>query len=377
MKRSFAALAFATLGLAACVDDTPTEVATPAVKARADPANYVAPYMPGRVIVRFASARVTMRGPARAAHGSACSAHGVGASAPRPERGAAAAPRLRAERDAGHRGRRGRAAERGRGRGVRRAGLPDRPDSLRDGRLRGPLGLLPVPQVGPAQHRQHHAGRRHDAHRRCVDADMDWLEAYDALGATPGGTAKVAIVDTGIRGSHVELAGRVVAARTSPTGYPATLVDDRDGARHARGRHRGRPRRLGQRRGVRPRHPAHQRQGLRALPVRRRRRAHLVPRVVHGRRHRVGHGPGRQRHQPEPGRLAHGDRGLGLAAGGAAYARSKNVLPFCATGNDNYFQIAFPARFPECIAVGATNWGDQRASYSNYGPGTEHRRPGW
>ena len=52
------------------------------------------------------------------------------------------------------------------------------------------------------------------------------------------------------------------------------------------------------------------------------------------------------------------------------------MLPFCSTGNDNLAGIAFPARFPECVAVGATNWSDTRASYSNYGAEIELSAPG-
>ncbi|HLM68012.1 MAG TPA: hypothetical protein VK358_10820, partial [Longimicrobium sp.] len=63
MKRSFAALALAALGLAACVDDTPTEVAAPVAKSPADPSTYVAPYLPGRVIVRFSAGAVNLRAP--------------------------------------------------------------------------------------------------------------------------------------------------------------------------------------------------------------------------------------------------------------------------------------------------------------------------
>ncbi|HZD04807.1 MAG TPA: S8 family serine peptidase, partial [Longimicrobiales bacterium] len=42
------------------------------------------------------------------------------------------------------------------------------------------------------------------------DADTDWLEAFDQLGAFPGG-AVVGLVDTGIYGSHPDLAGRLIA----------------------------------------------------------------------------------------------------------------------------------------------------------------------
>jgi subtilisin family serine protease len=53
------------------------------------------------------------------------------------------------------------------------------------------------------------------------------------------------------------------------------------------------------------------------------------------------------------------------------------VIPFCATGNDGSLTlISFPARFPECVAVGATNWSDARASYSNAGAQIAVSAPG-
>ena len=39
----------------------------------------------------------------------------------------------------------------------------------------------------------------------------------------------IGIVDSGIRASHLELSGRVIAARNFASGYPATLIEDRDG----------------------------------------------------------------------------------------------------------------------------------------------------
>ncbi|MBL8229753.1 MAG: S8 family serine peptidase [Bryobacterales bacterium] len=46
----------------------------------------------------------------------------------------------------------------------------------------------------------------------------------------------------------------------------------------------------------------------------------------------------------------------------------KGSAVFCATGNDSRGAVAFPARNPDAIAVGASTDGGQRASYSNFGP---------
>jgi serine protease len=94
---------------------------------------------------------------------------------------------------------------------------------------------------------------------------------------------------------------------------------------------------------------------------------------------------GRERHQHEPRQLRRepGRHRAPAQQAGAAYAASKNVLSVCATGNDDAKPtngytggVGYPARFAECMAVGATNWSDAKASYSNYGPQIEISAPG-
>src|SRR5205814_5534345 len=58
------------------------------------------------------------------------------------------------------------------------------------------------------------------------------------------------------------------------------------------------------------------------------------------------------------------------------YARAHNVLPFCAAGNASATTVDYPAGFPECVAIAATNWSDERASYSNSGPEVALSAPG-
>lgn len=58
------------------------------------------------------------------------------------------------------------------------------------------------------------------------------------------------------------------------------------------------------------------------------------------------------------------------------YALANDVLPICAAGNDGRKQVSYPAAFPECVAVGATNWSDGRAKYSNTGDPIELAAPG-
>lgn len=77
---------------------------------------------------------------------------------------------------------------------------------------------------------------------------------------------------------------------------------------------------------------------------------------------------------------------LNLSLGGGApsaatqnalqYALNNNVLPVCASGNDGAETVSYPAAFPQCMAVGSSNWSDQRSSYSNAGPEIEVAAPG-
>lgn len=374
MKRSFAALALATLGLAACADDTPTEVATPAVKAPATPSTYVAPFLPGRVIVRFAAGTVNLRGPRAerlgtverlvAEHG----AHPVSEMLLPRTFVLSVEPGTEAKV----------AAELGGEEGVEFA----EPDFM--------IALIPCETGECADPGDFFMPRKWDLHNvgsvtlagaapvatGKADADMDWVEAYDALGPAPTGTARIAIIDSGIRSTHVELNGRVVAARNFATSYPATLIEDRDGhGTHVAG--------IAAARGVSASGVAYG-EGIQLINAKACERYLFSDGVVRT------SCPTSSTAEAIVWATDQGANVINLSLGGSPlatsgsavqqaalqYARSKDVLPFCATGNDNYSAIAFPARFPECIGVAATNWGDTRASYSNYGEGTEIAAPG-
>jgi len=58
------------------------------------------------------------------------------------------------------------------------------------------------------------------------------------------------------------------------------------------------------------------------------------------------------------------------------YADAADVLMIAATGNGAGNVVAFPARWDECIAVGATDRFDAWASFSNYGPEIDVSAPG-
>jgi serine protease len=212
-----------------------------------------------------------------------------------------------------------------------------------------------------------------------VDADIDWQETYDHLGRDFAGSAVIGIIDTGIRKTHQDLAGRVIAERNFATGYPADFTDDRNS------------------------HGTH----VAGIAAARADNALGVSGVAYGANIKLINAKACELYRFADGTTGtscpasstadaivwavdQGANVLNLSLGGSPlatsgsaaqlaalrYARSKNVLPFCSTGNDNYGALSFPARFEECIAVGSTNWSDARASYSNYGPGIDLVAPG-
>jgi hypothetical protein len=218
------------------------------------------------------------------------------------------------------------------------------------------------------------------------DADMDWLEAYTYLGPDFDGSAVIGILDTGIRHTHGDLAGKVIAARNFAIGYPEDLIEDRDG------------------------HGTHV-AGIAAASG-----ALAMSGVAYGKNIKLISAkvcelylfpdgsvrtscPSSSTAEAIVWATDQGANVLNMSLGGPwtatagfaaqqtalRYARSHNVLPFCASGNDarepgyegtETRGVGFPARFPECVAVGSTDWFDNRSSFSSWGPQVELSAPG-
>jgi thermitase len=201
-----------------------------------------------------------------------------------------------------------------------------------------------------------------------VDADIDWLEAYGVLGTDFGGAAVIGILDTGIRNTHEDLAGKVWKNRNFEGLVkvdPAKWNDTDGHGSHVAGIAAAWAGNGGGVAGV----------GYGA-------NIRLINARVCG---RVG---------CPTSSIANGiswaaDEGanvLNLSLGGPnpqtpirdalIYAAGKNVLAFCASGNDGANAVSYPAAFDECVAVGGTTWSDTRAGYSNWGPQVELSAPG-
>lgn len=212
-----------------------------------------------------------------------------------------------------------------------------------------------------------------------VDADMDWAETYDHLGPAFAGSAVIAILDTGIRTTHPAFAGKILGGRRFIVDtLPATnYTDDHGHGSHVAGiaASRGDARIPGVAYGS----------NVKILVGKVCSSAGACPASATANAIVWAADNGANVINLSLGSFGGAADGSGSAAQQTAlrYALGKDVLPICATGNDDSKPtngytggIGYPARFPECMAVGATSWSDTKASYSNYGPQIEISAPG-
>ena len=203
-----------------------------------------------------------------------------------------------------------------------------------------------------------------------LDADIDWLEAFDFLGGTLSGSATVGILDTGVRASHQDLSGKVVAQ------YDFFADDGNASDDNGHGTH------------VSAIAAGSGNNGLGVTGVAWGPNVKLVVGKVCGQIFPGPNGYGCPTSSIVSGVLWASDNGanvINLSLGGASgsssertalqYARSHDVLPFCAAGNSGG-SVEYPGAFPECVAVSATDWSDGLASYSSFGPQVELSAPG-
>lgn len=198
-----------------------------------------------------------------------------------------------------------------------------------------------------------------------ADADVDWLEAFNLLGDVQG-SALLGIVDTGIRDDHEEFVGRVVAQHDFFQVDP--VADDE----HGHGTHVS---------------------GIALAPA----NGTGVTGVAYG--PNVGLVMAKGCGNTLIGFLCwlpdiidgivwavdSGANALSISLASSEpsaseqeafqYAEANDVLPVCAAGNESG-AVTYPAGYPECMAVSATDWGDGAASYTNTGPEVEISAPG-
>ena len=214
-----------------------------------------------------------------------------------------------------------------------------------------------------------------------ADADIDWVELYDKLGANYAGSAVIGILDTGIRATHALLAGKLIVGKRfladSITAGKTNITDDNGHGSHVAGIAAGRATAATAGVAYSP--------NVKLVVAKVCNSAGSCPNSATANAIVWAVDNGANVINLSLGSFGGNPDGTGSAAQQAAlqYALSKNVLTTCSTGNDdddptNGYTggIGYPARFPECMAVGATDWGDTKASYSNYGAQIAVSAPG-
>lgn len=193
-----------------------------------------------------------------------------------------------------------------------------------------------------------------------ADADIDAPEAW-ATGATGSGV-KIAVVDTGIKKTHPEIgAAKVVAEIDYSTDG---TVDDL----HGHGTHVGSTAAGISSNGL----------GIHAIaPAAQLLNAKVLNSAGSGTCDSVANGI-----TWAADNLA---QVINLSLGGGActteeiavnYAWDHGVVLACAAGNNGTSKLFYPAAYPNCISVGATDRNDQKASFSNFGSTVDVGAPG-
>lgn len=198
-----------------------------------------------------------------------------------------------------------------------------------------------------------------------VDADIDWLEAHEQLRTTTVGSARIGIVDTGIRATHLDFCGKVVAGHDF-VNNDADASDDHGHGTHVAGIAAA---------------CANNGEGVAGV---------AFPPAIQIVAAKVCTPDG----QCSSSAIIDGikwvvDQGahvVNMSFGGTTassgeldalrYALANGALPVCAAGNEGNTTVIYPAAFAECLAVSATNYGDGLASYSSFGAAVDVAAPG-
>jgi subtilisin family serine protease len=198
-----------------------------------------------------------------------------------------------------------------------------------------------------------------------ADADIDWQEAYDYLGSDFSGSAIVAVIDTGIDANHPDLDGKIVA------GYDFLDGDAIPNDTYGHGTHVAGIALAETNNGIGTAGIGYS-PNIKVMPLRvcdeNGCPSDAVARAIY---YAADHGAnvinlslgGRWPSSAEQVAIdyAWGEKGLVIAA---------------SSGNDGRTSVSYPAAFPNCIAVGSTNWHDTLAGYSNTGSALDVTAPG-
>ena len=193
-----------------------------------------------------------------------------------------------------------------------------------------------------------------------VDADEDNVEGY----AAGGGDVVIGSIDTGVDFLHPEFTGRLIAGRDWYNNDDNPADDDGHGS-HTTGTMAGSTVGVAGVSGA----ASHVRVYVQKVCGRRGCPTSAIVNAIYAA-------------ADYPGLVA-----MNLSLGGTSESQAekdaityavngKGVLVIASAGNSGSGTVACPACDPNAISVAATNWKDEKASYSQYGPGLDLSAPG-
>lgn len=200
-----------------------------------------------------------------------------------------------------------------------------------------------------------------------VDSDIDWLEAFQVLGTAPQGAVRIGVLDTGIRATHTDFCGKAVTWKDFYENPSSTPFDPHGHGTHVSGiagacADNGGSGVAGIAYGPNMEFVVGKVCAVDGTCL-----ASAISEAIYW---AVDAGANVLN-------MSFGDTAQSSAEAQALqYAAQNNVLPVCAAGNDGVRSVLFPAADPNCVAVSATDNGDDRASYSSFGPQVELSAPG-
>lgn len=197
-----------------------------------------------------------------------------------------------------------------------------------------------------------------------VDADVDWLEAYNLLGSGFSGTATIAVIDTGIDAGHPDLDGKMIG------GYDFLDNDGDPNDTYGHGTHVAGIVLAETDNGTGTVGTAYG-GAIAVMPLRVCNSSGCpTSAIVDAINYAADHGA-------DVINLSLGGRfGSSSEEQAINYAWNKGLVIVASSGNDGSGKVSFPAAFANAIAVGSTNWRDNLAPYSNKGSALDIVAPG-
>ncbi len=202
-----------------------------------------------------------------------------------------------------------------------------------------------------------------------VDAgrDLQWglnrLQAEDLWARSSGAGITVAILDTGVKGSHPDLSGKIAEGYDAISQKPGARFDDNGHGTFLAGMIAGKHNGSGVA-GIAP--------NVRILPVKVLNEDGVGDSddIARGIIWAVDNGA-------DVLNMSFGaDSTNKVEAAAIDYARAAGVTMVAAAGNEGYRQVMYPAGYPGVLGVGATDPGNQRTSFSNRGGHVDVVAPG-